>query len=729
MALFEALADLVGAAIVTTAPAWDVELAADIAARAYDFPAVLRDGGAAGVLDHVVEAVARDVWVGAETRGLPQAALEAHTAALARIVVGFRPQAALLKAAFERTRAAPQSSPEPAARRISVDIFSRARTAGALAEAGIKDDVALFLIDRVYGHLVDDGTVAPRLRETMVRLAPRLSGRPISSAPGLAALGLSPAATAAIERSGGGAWLADLRDRFGLSERAQSRILRLIDAQQGRPGELALRLEQLSQWLGDAKAQLMKPSNDDAEVRKLKAKAAGALADGDFEGAADALRQIRREVRETRRRTEERLADEVAGLKAQMVEEARATARLAELHVAERDFAAAADLFADAALALPTAERELAWRFELQRADALLRKGEASADGSALAEAISAFASCVRTAAEVSSQNGLAHASLGLGRALAITGEREAGTSRLKDAVAPLRKAIAHLGRDLDKTSFATAQLGLGRVLALIGERESAADVLQEAADAYREALKGIDAKSNVEAVIEARLGLGNALLALEERRGGLELLTEAADVFAAALQHIGRAGDPDRWADAQMNLGTALLGIGEQRGGEARLDAAIEALRLAGEVMTRASAPQTWALIQLNLGNAYAALGERDKTQAKPIEDAIAAYKDALEEFRRDVEPLKWAIAQMNLGTALIRLGERGDKRRNWLAAAGVLVPALEVFELQGATQYADVTRQNLRRFNESWDSLLTPASEAPARAAADKPRVSKAG
>ena len=38
-----------------------------------------------------------------------------------------------------------------------------------------------------------------------------------------------------------------------------------------------------------------------------------------------------------------------------------------------------------------------------------------------------------------------------------------------------------------------------------------------------------------------------------------------------------------------------------------------------------------------------------------------------------------------MNLGTVLIQLGELRDKRRNWLAAAGALVPALEVFEAQG--------------------------------------------
>jgi hypothetical protein len=68
-----------------------------------------------------------------------------------------------------------------------------------------------------------------------------------------------------------------------------------------------------------------------------------------------------------------------------------------------------------------------------------------------------------------------------------------------------------------------------------------------------------------------------------------------------------------------------------------------------------------------------------------------------------------------MNLGSALIRLGEQEDKRNNWLAAAGAMVPALEVFEAEGATAHADLARRTLKRFHEEWVGLLAPQPSAP--------------
>ena len=75
----------------------------------------------------------------------------------------------------------------------------------------------------------------------------------------------------------------------------------------------------------------------------------------------------------------------------------------------------------------------------------------------------------------------------------------------------------------------------------------------------------------------------------------------------------------------------------------------------------------------------------------------------------------MPWAITRMNLGTVLIRLGERRDKRRHWLAAASAMVPALDVFEREGERDYAELTRRNLRKFHDQWESLLAPPAPAP--------------
>ncbi|MEZ5856671.1 MAG: hypothetical protein R3D67_18710 [Hyphomicrobiaceae bacterium] len=67
-----------------------------------------------------------------------------------------------------------------------------------------------------------------------------------------------------------------------------------------RPDDALLdQLEELALWLADVRAQLTRPSNDEVEVRRRKTAAAAALADGDFETAMEALRHIRRELRET----------------------------------------------------------------------------------------------------------------------------------------------------------------------------------------------------------------------------------------------------------------------------------------------------------------------------------------------------------------------------------------------------------------------------------------------
>ena len=738
MALFDALSELVGTAVLTAAPLCDLIVPPEIVKNGGKLAQWLQSRGEAAPLVDIIDALAREIWVGAETRGLSQHALEHHVAAVGGILAGFAPSRILLQQAVERARTGTlpgSGQAEPVARRIAVDVFARARAQGAVASAGIKDDVTLFLIDRVYAHLLDEPrtllTMGPALADLIAERQKDSAEAPEvvvqgGAAAALASLDLSAAVTERLAASGGPAYLADLRERFGLGEKAMRRLLSLIDGQKPRPEDVLPRLEQLAGWIGDVRAQLTKPSNEEADVRRLKTRAAAALAEGDFEAAVEALRQVRRELREGRRRIEERLAEEVVGLKTQMVEEARATARLAELALARNDFAGAAELFSEAALTLPTSDRDGVWSFQLQRADALYRRAEIERDQRLMAEVLAAYNQVVRLVADGSNQKGLGVANLGLGNTLLLIGEQEAGVGRLQDGAAAYRKAINCLERSDDAKTWAGVQLRLGRTLALIGERQQAPGTLREAAQAFRESLKEITADRAPSDFAAAKMGLGGVLLALEEQEGGAPLLTEAAEAYAAALDVLDPAAQVTSIAECKLNLGFAQLGLGEQQRSTERLDAATEAFRAAIAGFARETAPQKWALAQMNLGNALAALGDRDQQGGiARLEEAVKAYNLALEEFRRETEPLKWAITQMNLGTALIRLGERREKRRNWLAAAGALVPALEVFETQRADAYAEVTRRNLRRFHESWDTLIT----GPEEPAAGRGRLSKAG
>ncbi|MGE0768874.1 MAG: hypothetical protein AB7L90_20730 [Hyphomicrobiaceae bacterium] len=748
MSLFGALSELVGGAALASAPACDLALPDGTVDDQPGFIAWIAEREDMRELRAIVEAIGREIWVGTETRGLAQRDLDQHIRAAARMVAQLRPSAALIAevaATLRSGRPAVSHAGETIASRIASDMVARGRAAGAFAgsmagiqsEIPLREDVVQFLLDRTFAHLLDE-------EQRLMRLGPALAGFAEDRLPegqrpnrreSLAALGISKTFANQIEQAGGTVFLAELAERFGLSEKSIRRLIALVDGQTvGAEGRVA-RLQSAAQWLADVRAQLMRPANDDAETRKLKAAAATALAEGDFEGAMDTLRLVRRELRETRRRTEERLQDEALALRTQMVDEARATARLAEFLAARGEYAQAAELFAEAAVALPRADDEAAWRYNLQKADALLQHSRERGDGGALSESISIYGNLVRQAAESSNTKSLAEACLGHGEALLTAGERDPAGNRLKDAISIIQKAVQLLEREPDPMALLRARLSLAKAMARQGERDGSVDTLRQSAKVFRDVAAAAVADKLSADTVNINLSLGSVLLALEERAGGQELLREAAEAYRAALGQMDSEVDGDRWGEAQMNLGLALLGLGEQSGSGQQLEEAAQAFRAAIEATPRVKAPRRWALTQMNLANSLAALGDRDGTRTDLLDEAIVAYNLALEELRQDVEPLKWAIAQMNLGTALIRLGERVDRRRQWLAAAAALVPALEVFEELGAEDLAEMARRNLRRFQESWDSILAPpgmASAGPVDAGqtpSKRPRLAQTG
>lgn len=733
MALFEALAELVGTAGLSLAPALDAKLQLGDVEQAKAFVHWLGSAGDSEALETVVDGLAREIWISDETRGVAQAALERHAIAVASLIRLAPPSVAVLSESIRQVRAAEtEASGEPAARRIAASIMGEASRFGASELSGLTGGIASFLVERAYAHLLRDAESIARFEAGLRAFAAsQAPGGVIPAAPGESGLLASlPAAVAGmIGEAGGPLYLVGLREQFGLNEKAVSRVLALL-VSQGVPADRMLeRLEGLCKWLGDAKAQLSRPSNDLAETRRLKARAAAALGEGDFEAAADALRQIRRDIRESRRRTEERLAEEVAAIRGQMAEEARATARLAELALANRDFAAAADLFGEATLALPSADRAMAWKYNLQRAEALYQRAAQSRGSQAVADAISAYSTAVRQASDLPEQKGLGEASIGLADALALAGVRDGGTARLKDAVAAYRRGLSLLDKRSSPNTWSAAQLKLAQALAQIGERDQSSLVLREAADAFRDVMETLTAPRHAADRLAALTGLGNVLLALEERDGGEELLVEASEAFQRVIELLPEGDPAGQTAQMQMNLGTALLGLGDRPDGIGRLEAAVVAFKAALQSTVREMASGRWALLQLNLGNAYAALGQKSADALGNLDKATAAYEAALGVFSRETDAMKWAITQMNLGSALVRIGELRDKRRNWVAAAGALVPALEVFEVQGAAEYAEVARHNLRRLHESWDALLSPPGATAPAGPAPKAPISRAG
>ena len=169
--------------------------------------------------------------------------------------------------------------------------------------------------------------------------------------------------------------LAELKKRYGLSGPRAAALL----CHRGETAHYlreAWQIAELAQWLQETRNQLLRPTNEPAEVRQLKAKAAEALFAGDFEGAMELLKEVRRSFRKARQRTEQQLQEQLEQLRAEQHQEAMATADVAEVAMARMDFQTAAELFDEAAESIGRSDPAARLRFMLRRADALYYSGE-----------------------------------------------------------------------------------------------------------------------------------------------------------------------------------------------------------------------------------------------------------------------------------------------------------------------------------------------------------------
>src|SRR5690606_13553903 len=129
--------------------------------RSMDLVATLRARGGGDLVDGYVGELTREIWVGAETRSLPQEALERHFRDLADVIAGSEISEACLDGALSPAAGGDRG------RRIAVDLFLKARAEGALEARDLSDDVAMFVLERTFARLV-------RERQRIMALGPML---------------------------------------------------------------------------------------------------------------------------------------------------------------------------------------------------------------------------------------------------------------------------------------------------------------------------------------------------------------------------------------------------------------------------------------------------------------------------------------------------------------------------------------------------------------------------
>jgi tetratricopeptide (TPR) repeat protein len=170
--------------------------------------------------------------------------------------------------------------------------------------------------------------------------------------------------------------------------------------------------------------------------------------------------------------------------------------------------------------------------------------------------------------------------------------------------------------------------------------------------------------------------------------------ITRVRRLLKASADRLG--WDADARGTTLVILANSLSALGEQSGQNKPLEEAVAAYREALTEYNRERVPLDWAATQNNLANALRKLGEREGGPQR-LEEAVAAYGEALKEYTRERVPLHWAATQNNLGTALARLGEQEGSTQRLEEAVAAYREALKEYTREQVPLHWAMTQNNL--------------------------------
>ena len=241
------------------------------------------------------------------------------------------------------------------------------------------------------------------------------------------------------------------------------------------------------------------------------------------------------------------------------------------------------------------------------------------------------------------------------------------------------------------KTQAATAleQGDLERAMDLLKAiREHVRDARRRAETRLAEELQTLKGQMTEEAASTARLG---------EMAMARNDLDAAAEHFADAAGQLP-AQEPALELGYRYRRAEALAAKAETSGDGRAIEAAAVAYRVCLRLITPERDAGAWARINVGLGDMLLALGARHPQSSIELEEAAHAFAEAAGVIDRAAKPMQWALVQLSHSAALIEIGARGDRQRHWKAAAGALLPVLDVFESRGAIDLAEAARAKLR-------------------------------
>jgi len=175
-----------------------------------------------------------------------------------------------------------------------------------------------------------------------------------------------------------------------------------------------------------------------------------------------------------------------------------------------------------------------------------------------------------------------------------------------------------------------------------------------------------------------------------------VETLEPIARRLGPLIQRMPPGMTPENRASLLHSFALVESTVGEQSGQARPLERAVAAYRQVIQVWTREHAPLQWAMTQNNLGNALQTLGARE-SGTETLQEAVAAYREALKEYTRERVPLDWATTQNNLGAALRTLGERESGTEKLQEAVGAYREALKEYTRERVPLKWATTQNNL--------------------------------
>ena len=348
-----------------------------------------------------------------------------------------------------------------------------------------------------------------------------------------------------------------------------------------------------------------------------------------------------------------------------------------------------------------------AWRYQLQRAQALQELGCEFLDDEALQEARVLYQTIVLPAVnETRDPQAWATAQTKFGTLLGIQGQRQNGTRTLAESITAFENAVRAHDPKTHPLDWASAQNGLGNALGILAHRQNDPDMLEAAVDAFDQALTKRSQDHTPWDWATTQNNLGSVLQSLGQRKNDVQLLKRSVEAYKLVLLVWTRDRAPLHWATTFNNLGTALRTLGEKRKGPRTLEQAVAAYRNALAERARERVPQQWAMTQNNLGTALQKLGERTE-ELQHFNEAIAAYQNALREWTQETVPITWAMTTANLAIAQKSLAERMQDPGTAGLALSNFEAVAKVFRSASHAQYYEYATEQIAKTRELMRSL----------------------